>query len=224
MATPEPWENATPVYGIRYPKSNAPAKHIPAAFNHSAIDLETALLTIPSVPGLNYTTGTNAQRLVATPTKDLIWIETDTGDRFIGTGSAWLELIDNTPGPWIERPTGTAWIVYSPPGAYRMVGKTVEVRGQTIGRNTTVLLMNPGQANAVSTANPYPLPAAGATVRAVGILAASASRGVASVEISGTDGGLRVASVLNAAANLNPSATHNWDNCIVIPNFTYTAA
>lgn len=43
MATPEPWENATPIYGIRYPKPTAPAYQLPTSFQHTGLDVEAAL-------------------------------------------------------------------------------------------------------------------------------------------------------------------------------------
>lgn len=51
MATPEPWENATPIFGIRYPKPNAPAVKLPDAFGHLGGDVEAALqaASIPPV-------------------------------------------------------------------------------------------------------------------------------------------------------------------------------
>lgn len=91
---PESWENATPVFGIRYPKSNAPARKLPDAFTHIGMDLENALLTDAATPpGMVYTTGTKAARLAASPVKDQIWVETDTGDQYIGTGAAWVAII-----------------------------------------------------------------------------------------------------------------------------------
>ena len=90
MATPPAtWENATPVFGIRYPKPNAPAKYLPDMFQHTGLDVEQALLADNAVPpGLNYRTGTRAERLAASPVKDQIWVETDTGGaQYIGTGN-----------------------------------------------------------------------------------------------------------------------------------------
>jgi hypothetical protein len=82
------WESATPVFGIRYPKPTAPAKYLPDMFQHTGVDVEQALLTDQTVPpGLAYRTGTKAERLAATPAKDLVWVETDTGDQYIGTGT-----------------------------------------------------------------------------------------------------------------------------------------
>lgn len=49
MATPEPWENTTPVYGIRYPKPTAPAQYLPSMFEHTGLDVEAALQTA-SIP------------------------------------------------------------------------------------------------------------------------------------------------------------------------------
>lgn len=95
MATPESWENATPVFGIRYPKPTAPAQKLPDAFTHIGVDLESALVADQATPpGLNYRTGTNAERLAATPTKDLIWVVTDVAGnpKYIGTGTAWVAL------------------------------------------------------------------------------------------------------------------------------------
>lgn len=94
MATPPAsWELATPVYGIRYPKPTAPAKYLPDAFGHIGADLESALLADAFPPNTQFRTGTNAQRLAAPPTKDQVWIETDTGKYYIGTGTAWIPLL-----------------------------------------------------------------------------------------------------------------------------------
>jgi hypothetical protein len=94
MATPPAsWELATPVYGIRYPKPTAPARYLPDAFGHIGADLESALLADAFPPNTQFRTGTNAQRLAAPPTKDVVWIETDTGKYFIGTGTAWIPLL-----------------------------------------------------------------------------------------------------------------------------------
>lgn len=51
MPAPASWENATPIYGIRYPKPTAPAMYLPDAFAHIGADLEQALRTadIPAV-------------------------------------------------------------------------------------------------------------------------------------------------------------------------------
>jgi hypothetical protein len=43
MATPETWENATPIYGIRYPKPTAPAMYLPTSFERTGLDVEAAL-------------------------------------------------------------------------------------------------------------------------------------------------------------------------------------
>lgn len=49
MAAPESWENVSPNFGIRYPKTNAPAKYLPDAFQHIGADLDDAL-TRSSLP------------------------------------------------------------------------------------------------------------------------------------------------------------------------------
>ena len=41
--TPASWEDATPIYGIRYPKPNAPAVYLPDMFQHTGLDVEAAL-------------------------------------------------------------------------------------------------------------------------------------------------------------------------------------
>lgn len=90
---PASWELATPVFGIRYPKPTAPAQYLPDAFNHIGTDLEAALVADGATPPtLNYRTGTKAERLAAAPTRDLVWVETDTGASYIGTGTAWLPM------------------------------------------------------------------------------------------------------------------------------------
>lgn len=220
---PEAWENATPVYGIRTPKPTAPAKNLPTGFNHIAADLEAALLTIPSVPGLNFKTGTAAERAAATPTRDEVWIETDTGKYYIGTGSAWIPLANQSATPWQDRPaTAGTWNVYGRPGGFRQVGTTVEVRGQTLGR-VSAAVFNPGQGASINDGTFYPKPFGGYTIRAVGIICASSNRGVTSVEIDGT-GKLTVGSLLNSAQTMNATTSHSWSDCLVLPNFTYEAA
>jgi hypothetical protein len=104
---PAAWESATPVFGIRYPKPTAPAKYLPDMFQHTGVDVEQALIANESVPpGLIYVTGTKAQRLVAPPVKDQVWVETDTGDQYIGTGAAWRSRHRRPRSPYRWDPAG----------------------------------------------------------------------------------------------------------------------
>lgn len=111
---PQVWENATPVFGIRYPKPTAPARYLPDAFDHIGVDLESALLADAATPaGLVYVTGTEAERAAAVPARDTIFIVTDMPNdpQYIGTGERWIRLHDASAVPVIEtvefRPDGS---------------------------------------------------------------------------------------------------------------------
>lgn len=108
MATPEPWENATPIFGIRYPKPNAPATKLPDAFGHIGIDVETALQAASIPPVIN------AAIMVApsAAARDAYWgVPASEADRLIlqargattirpDTGGTERYFADRTPPGW----------------------------------------------------------------------------------------------------------------------------
>lgn len=117
---PETWELATPVFGVRYPKPDAPAVKLPDAFSHIGIDLENALIADGGAPpGTHvYHAGTDAERIAAPPTLDLVWVVTDVDGfpQYLGTGTEWIDL--TVPTGTGGGGTGTAvtpeWVEYRP--------------------------------------------------------------------------------------------------------------
>lgn len=128
VVPPESWELATPVFGIRYPRPTAPARKLPDAFQHIGVDLESALLAdSATAPGLNYRTGTNAERLAAPPIKDQVWVESDTGALYIGTGTAWLPI--SSPAPVVGAVAGLGGVLWATTQLRRM-GTMVVLSGR----------------------------------------------------------------------------------------------
>lgn len=222
MATPASWENVTPVFGIRWPKPTAPAKNLPDMFGHGFTDVEAALLAAGQVPpSMTYVTGTKAQRQAATPTRNVVWVETDTGDVYVGTGTAWVKSSSAPPAAFSDRSLYGNWKSYTGPPAYRRAPDgTIQVRGATLGVSVAAV-MNVGQGAQI--ASGLPAPRAGYTYRCQGFISGGTAKAIASVEVDST-GKLSIANLGTAALTMAITSTHDWSNCAVIPNFWYEPA
>lgn len=101
VTPPADWENITPIHGIRYPKPTAPARQLPAAFEHIASDLD-ALAYVPG--GGPAPVNAVARYLFSTVAERDTWTAANLGALIIGDlATGWM-----TP-PVMYRWNGISW-------------------------------------------------------------------------------------------------------------------
>jgi hypothetical protein len=160
---PEAWELTTARHGIRYPKPTAPAKNLPAAFEHLAHDLDQLVFqgTVGArepvlARDLAYAPGWAA---VSEPTKIRFW----THDPFlIVSGRA-------------HRTSGAAWLVGTLPEdarpQFEILAPAIAVAGAVAGPTTQVSIKPDGTITAVAANAPAWGATTNLTIHVVALLA-----------------------------------------------------